>query len=211
MNTYYHNFEIGFNYWYLALPMMMLVMGLVGSFRYQLMADGKIRKKGRGFTILIKAAAMALSVFMVFFMMAESAMGLLQLFANALGKEEDIAWAIFSATFALMVLLVAIYLIFLCCAKIGQWAKLGYLIEKKRQRRKLEVELVDEADEDLTETPEEEVVATLDEEASSNGLVEARSKGIDIPEYLKPYIALTKPIDKSAWKKVVDFPINRES
>lgn len=189
MNTHYHEIEVGFNYWYLLLPVAIIILFFLGTGRYCL-TDNRIRRRGRIFTAIAIILSGVLDAVIMEAVMAESTLGLLQLLANSLAKEEDMVWAVIVLPISLIFVSAFLYGLFMTVVKLGGWMKLGMLVEFQRSRAKKSNFRDDNDDKgDKIEQPE----------------IDAFDEGPEIPKFLRPYICNTKPIDKTSWK-IVYFP-----
>ena len=189
MNAYYHEVKLAFNYWYALLPVAMVVAFVLGTGRYCL-ADNRIRRRGRIFTAIAIIMSGVLDAVVLDAMMTESSLGLLQLLANSLAKEEDVVWAVIVSPIFLIFVSVFLYGLFMVVTKLGEWTKLGMLVEYQRSKKKSDFrDGNNEKDNNKIEQPE----------------IDAFYEGPEIPKFLKPHICNIEPIDKTFWK-IVYFP-----
>ena len=182
MNAYYHEVELTFNYWYVILPVAMVVAFVLGTGRYYF-ADNRIRRRGRIFTAIAIILTGILDVTIVNDMMEESIMGLLQLLANSLANEEDLAWAVVISPIFLIFISVFLYGLFMTVVKLGEWTKLGMLVEFQRSRAK---KFRDDDDDKNAKIEQPEI--------------DDFGEGPEVPKFLRPYICNMKPMDKSIVK-----------
>ena len=130
MNSYYHSFTIGFNFWMLYAPLSMLIMFWLGSKQYR-RENGKIRKVYGD--RLIKIISVVFAISFAAMLMSESALGIIQVIDNSLGADDSGAWSILFAPLLVAVVGSLFYAIISYLGFLGsQWG----LKRLKRRRRK---------------------------------------------------------------------------
>ena len=130
-NEMYHAFRVGFNWWYVILPLMMLILGIVGSFRFYEDLYGKIRRKNKRFTLLLKSLAITADIMIVALILKESAAGIFQIFLNNLTSQDDPLWAVILLASAILALLFIVYILMTVSINIGGSIKLRFLKRNK--------------------------------------------------------------------------------
>ena len=150
MSVFYHEVRVGFNYWYLAVPLAVLLMGAVGTFRYYRTADEKIRKRGAIFFYVTRALACVAATLLTILVVIESIAGIFQLCLNVLTISDDSAWAIFVLAGALICLFVTLIAAMFGGLRVGEMYSLGVLIEARHlaNKRVLRPEENDDDDDD---------------------------------------------------------------
>lgn len=131
MNEMYHSFTIGFNWWFVVGPVMALIMALIGSLKYYL--DGiKIKRAPKGFDKWLKIAAAGFDVILHVMIFEESLIGMLQWLINH--TDGDPIWSVIVAPIIMLFTFILAYCAFYTCGKLGEWAKHGYVIDKRKER-----------------------------------------------------------------------------
>lgn len=134
-NEFYHTFLPGFNWWYIVAPLMVLLMSAFGASNRRL-NEKSLRIMGRdkrGY--LLNALALILDFFLYLLVVRESAVGIVQLFANHLSPDDNPAWAIILFVFAVSVSAVFVYELLVYAGKLGTHLKIVYLKKKRRKIR----------------------------------------------------------------------------
>lgn len=171
-NPYYHEFTIGFNWWYLMLPAMMILLAALGSLQFGISErTGKIARRREGFTILLKAVTYISTVVFMLVFTFESWAGILQFFANGLGPNESPFYAFIVMVFTVTFLSIGIFYLFTRCTVFGGWAKIGFLIDRKKQ----EEEFRKENEERL----KKEIIAAINSQIEGETKRKAKSKTHD--------------------------------
>ena len=132
MNEFYHDFEIGFNSWYLVVPALMFLMFMIGASRYALSKKTlKIRRKqeSKFYLKLVSLLFMFLSCLLI---AIESITGLFQIVDNHLG-DSDAAWSLFIVPMITVFLAMFIYELYYACGRMGMWLSYGYLSELQEE------------------------------------------------------------------------------
>ena len=136
MNNYYHQLQLTFNAWYLVLPICMLAMGMIGSRRYYLEPSTmRIKKKGAKLSLLTFIAMMLIEILLITLVVKESSAGILQFCANSLAVNDNAFYALILAFLAQVILFMVFYGLLYGAVKIGEYAQLGYLMEKRREAK----------------------------------------------------------------------------
>ena len=141
MNHYYHEVSVGFNWWYLVIPALMVIFALLGSARYFTEpGTGRIRRRGKNYRLFITTLAYVADIFLLFLIVTESFAGILQFCINSLAPEDSVFWAIIIAVVAMAIMALICYSLFLLCINFGAWAKLGHLTEIRKEEQAREKE-----------------------------------------------------------------------
>lgn len=117
-NEFYHGFKIGFNYWYLMAPLLMLLSFIIGTTKYRLgKSTGKIYVMRGEFVIIVTSLISDATLMIVF--AKESFFGMVQVVLNHLSKTE-IAWAPFMVVGCFLAVVLAFFCLFYGCGKLGE-------------------------------------------------------------------------------------------
>lgn len=131
-NEFYHSFEIGFNFWYIVGPFMVLAMAFFGSFTFGLDIKRLKIQKRPGMILVLKYAAAILDLLFCLLVMSESGRGLFQYIVNHLGKD-SVLWAYTIMIFLIIVMAISGYFLFYISGRVGEWAKHGYVLDLRRE------------------------------------------------------------------------------
>lgn len=138
MNSLYHEFSIGFNWYYLVGPALLLLVFAIGW------AIPCIRRNKRGeFGVDVRAnkkfgAVIVAPVFAVVFgclLYAESYAGIVQKFDNSLGRYESGIYSLIGAGMAVALVTLFAWALLYSAYCLGRYAKIGKLCVKYRLHR----------------------------------------------------------------------------
>lgn len=136
MNQYYHEVTVGFNWWYVAVPILMLLFVAMGSARYHIESEtGRIKRREKGYVLMLKSLAYVADIFLLFLIVMESFSGVLQFCMNSLAPEDSAFWAVIISVIIMAMFACICYSLFVLCINFGSWAKLGYLTEIRKERQ----------------------------------------------------------------------------
>ena len=140
MNScYYHSFDISFNFWYIAVPFFMVIMGLLGSTAFYLEEHTlRIVRRGRPYRVCSLLSIFLIEFILMCMISIESGSGILQVCANSLAADDDVIYAFFMTALAHTVLFLIVLGLLIGSKKIGEYCKLGYLTEKRRELKRQE-------------------------------------------------------------------------
>lgn len=135
MNEFYHEFSIGFNYWFLLLPFQVILMIFFGASNAKLnKKTNKIMQRDKKgvitsfFTVAMDAILMAAVV-------AESSAGIIQVMDNHLGPEDSPVWSLVLFVFSICIFAVLMYYVFFGAAVFGKQLRLVILRKIRRKRK----------------------------------------------------------------------------
>ena len=139
MNSYYYEFRVGFNLWYIVLPLLLAFTAFLGARRYYLEAGTmRIKNRGRKLSITAFVAVLVSDLIVTTMMVCESGSGLVQLITNSLGKDDSATWALIIAFVILIIVMpYLLFNLFAQAVKTGEYYQLGRLTEKRREESKL--------------------------------------------------------------------------
>ncbi|MBR3270180.1 hypothetical protein IKG07_02950 [Candidatus Saccharibacteria bacterium] len=134
MNEFYHEFSVGFNWWYVLLPLQCVLMIAFGASNLHLnKRNNRIMRWSKSNTATNILAAIMM-VILTIVMIVESASGVIQMLDNHLGPEDDPMWSLIMFTFGVPVVAAFIYCIFVELSVFGQKLKRKYLRKVRQQR-----------------------------------------------------------------------------
>jgi len=129
MSRYYHEFTIGFNWYYLVAPVMLVLVGLVGASRFKLGTDLKIRSRfNERLTIITSVLA---GVALAWMLYSESIAGIIQWFDNCLTSRDSGVYSLFLAGCAVMVVSMFYGVLAFYIARIASNVRRNVLIQKR--------------------------------------------------------------------------------
>ena len=135
-NEFYHGFSVGFNWWYVVGPLMVILMIIYGASTRKLNpATLKIRRRDKEWFLANMLAVVCDFVLHGLFLL-ESAAGALQWVINHLSKDDDIAWALVLLVFEMSFSILVFYEVCFSAAKFGAALKVVYLKDKIRKIKK---------------------------------------------------------------------------
>lgn len=136
MNKYYHEVNFfAFNYWMVLIVISIVLMVLIGRRQYKLVKRGdryKIKEKFN-FELFYKVN-LVLTVLFAVLLVLESWRGILQVFDNALGPNDD---PIYSVIFAIIAILLATIIFNFSMYEVGRITGLITLEKLQKRRRRL--------------------------------------------------------------------------
>ena len=135
MNEFYHSFSIGFNYWYLLGPFQVILMVCLGASNAKLNKETNrimTRDKKR---VISGVFAVFMTIILMVAIISESSAGIIQVFDNHLGPEDDPIWSLFFFIVCMSILAVILYFIFYEAAILGKHFKIQRLRRIRRMRK----------------------------------------------------------------------------
>ncbi len=87
LNSYYHSFSIGFNWYYIVAPVLALLIGVIGYHGH--LFDRKRRKHMYFKQWVIPAVSIVFTIIVMLLVAMESSHGIVQVFDNSLGEFES--------------------------------------------------------------------------------------------------------------------------
>lgn len=151
MNTYYHDFTIGFNFWMVFLVIGGIIMVIISKNFYVVdfrengrpFVRGRYESKKINSNINVTALVMAIAFEIMFGL--ESWRGLIQFFDNNLAKNDDPMWSIFLALFAFVIIGIIVEMIFAAIGYAAASISHNILIDEIKKSKKI-VKFMDEAE-----------------------------------------------------------------
>lgn len=132
MSEYYHYFEPGFNYWYVALPVAMAISFIIGLFNYRVEElDDRVRIKNHAASSNIFVVLLAVTLIVM--MIIESGSGLTQFFDNCLDKYTSPAYSIIAGAMAWVVIATGVYAALLFFFVLGAKISRNAAREKRKK------------------------------------------------------------------------------
>lgn len=131
MNTFFHAFAPGFNWWYVVAPFGLLVMILVGTRQYKIVGDRVRQVFNKNLFCMIAVVFVLIFMVMVY---AESSFGIIQSFDNNLLPGESPIWSVIMMPMAIIAMGMFYGAILYAAGTIAGWAKCGQLHEQLRER-----------------------------------------------------------------------------
>lgn len=129
-NSLYHEFTIGFNFWYIAVVIFIGLMIWFGTVIFAI-KKGRIIRCYRD--TLLKVAAIVFAFITAAMVMIESSHGIIQTFDNCLGYNESGFYSIICTIITIVGIGFFTEFLYYSIGKIASWAKCGYLIETRRR------------------------------------------------------------------------------
>ena len=132
MNSFYHAFTISFNWWYVLLPLQLVLMLIFG------LSNAKLSKRTKKVIQRDKKdkVAFCLSIVMTIILMvtvvSESSSGLIQILDNSLSANDDPVWSLFLFVFVMSTFAVFTCALFYYAAKLGKILKTVHLEHCKK-------------------------------------------------------------------------------
>ena len=126
MNSFYHSFSIGFNWWFVLLPLQVVIMVAFGLSNVKLAhRTRKILRRDKKGTI---AALLAISmdVILMIAIVMESSAGIIQVIDNHLSAEDDPTWSLVLFVLSLVVFAFLMYNVFFGASVFGTQVKTAY-------------------------------------------------------------------------------------
>ncbi|MBQ6461510.1 hypothetical protein IJJ36_03750 [Candidatus Saccharibacteria bacterium] len=132
MSPYCGPFSVGFNFWMVVAPLLMVAMVVFEARSYRIFLKSLYiyRTHNDKATLILSGLFTLLVTTMV---VAESSDGIVQYFHNGLEKYESPFWSYVGLAFATIVVFIVYWVALFFVGKVAAYAKLGYLCEKKRQ------------------------------------------------------------------------------
>lgn len=135
MNSFYHQFSIGFNYWFVMLPLQAILMIAFGASNVKLnKKTRKIMRRDKKGTIA-SILAIGMDIILMIAVIMESSAGIIQVLDNHLSPGDDPVWSLFLFVIVVSTFAALMYFVFFGAAVFGREAKLMYLRKIRRGRR----------------------------------------------------------------------------
>ena len=129
MNSYYHAFQIGFNFYYIWAVISVLISVGIGLCQFQV-KRGRIRKLFSNKVFILFSALTSL-VFAILFV-KESTRGMIQFLDNGLTASESPMWSIFVLPVIIIIVVIAFGAIIYYVGRFTACYKLAVLKDKRR-------------------------------------------------------------------------------
>lgn len=138
MNSFYHEFEIGFNHWYIILPVVLVLAAVLGSKRYYLEPETmKIRKRGKKLSNLNFVAVVLSDMAVTTLIALESSNGVIQFFTNLLTRNDSPTWGLIMAAIMLIIgVPCVVFVLIVNALKVGEYYQLGRLTDYRHKNKK---------------------------------------------------------------------------
>ena len=128
-----------FNFWFVAAPVLMAIMAVIGATMYSFNPRTlKIRKcwDDKSFNFVLNLLSVICTIIFCGLMFKESALGILDVLINSMGGDDDPIWALIIAPTVFAGIILCSFMLFYASGKIGQWAKHGYFLELQEKLKK---------------------------------------------------------------------------
>lgn len=135
---YYHNFNIGFNFWEVLLPLGMIFMIIPAYKRYRisLLREPHVEET-HGRQQIIFFAVLLTVLFGILFIL-ESTSGVMQMLDNNLAPTDSAAWSIILCPIVILFIVVMAFGVFYGAGILWSWAVIGKLTEDTLDPEKLD-------------------------------------------------------------------------
>ena len=135
--NYYHELEIGFNWWYVVAPLLVVIAILFGRTKYKLNKETLTVLKRGGGDFLLRFVVVILDIVLHVLIVIESGAGILQFVANNLG-DSDIAWAPIIIAMGVICTFGVFYAILFRAGKLGEITKRREVFKLRLKRKEQE-------------------------------------------------------------------------
>lgn len=127
MNEFYHEFSIGFNYWFVLLPFQVVLMIAFGASNAKLnkKANKIMRRDKKG--MIASALSVAMDIILMVAVVMESSAGIIQVLDNHLSQEDDPMWSLILFILIMSVFATLMYFVFFGASVFGKQTKMKYL------------------------------------------------------------------------------------
>ena len=134
MNSFYHAFSIGFNYWFLLLPLEVILMIALGASNAKLdKRTNKILRRDKN-GMIASFFSLAMDVILMIAVLRESTAGIIQMIDNNLSPNDDPIWSLVIFVLAMVAFAYFAYYLFFGTAIFGRQVKVSLLREMRRKR-----------------------------------------------------------------------------
>ncbi|MBQ6149783.1 hypothetical protein IJI86_02300 [Candidatus Saccharibacteria bacterium] len=134
MNSFYHSFSIGFNYWFILWPFQIILMVGFGFSNAKLnKKTNKIMRRDKEGKIA-NLFAILMSIILMIAVIMESTAGIIQMIDNHLGPNDDPMWSLVLFVFGMLAFAVLSYCIFFGAEVFGKQVKIAILRKWRRSR-----------------------------------------------------------------------------
>lgn len=125
MNSFYHAFSIGFNWWFVMLPLQVVMMVWFGaSCRKFNWKTGKIMRRDKKGTIA-SLLALAMDIILIIAIVLESSAGIIQVIDNHLAATDDPMWSLILFALSITAFAFLMYYVFFGASVFGRQMKLA--------------------------------------------------------------------------------------
>lgn len=128
MNSYYHEVVPNFNYWYIVLPVMTIIMVIIGFKNSYYLKNGEVYTKRFRDRLASRVACLA-TIIITLMILLESHSGVLQILDNQLSNGDSPLWSLIFFGPAFVFIGVAVYAFLYLVYSVAGWLKLGILVE----------------------------------------------------------------------------------
>ena len=140
MSNYYHEFVPGFNFWYVFVPMTLIIMYYVGKNNIYIKKGKRYRRYNDRFYRLMSIVASVMTAILV---LTESGDGIVQVFDNCLSYYDDPIWSVIVAASAVGFIAICEAVACFAVAKSGECNKRKELVRRQRISTHYESNIVD--------------------------------------------------------------------
>ena len=135
--SYYHQFSVSFNVWFVILPLMVAVMAAFGLSKYKLdRTTLAILGRDRGNKVM-SGMAVAFDVVFHVLVIFESFAGILQFTTNHLSRNDSPVWGVVLKVVGLIFSVFIVYYLLFGVGRLGSKIRMKQL--KKLRRKKIKV------------------------------------------------------------------------
>lgn len=134
--NYYHAFHIGFNWWYIIIPLDFVACVLFATLLYSLKVrrDGRLRVRQNYKQLTQLFVAIPFTALGICMMVVESGSGLIQIFDNHLAANDSGAWSLIAAACVMAFVALVLFTLYYEAA-----FRLGRMIKCELYRKKIKV------------------------------------------------------------------------
>lgn len=137
MSEYYHEFEVGFNWWMVTAPLFAVAMIALGMSLYHMKErDGRLIIYRNLNDNILYVAGIVFAVVIGVQLIVESGNGIIQYFDNGLGRYESPVWSVVGLAMAVPCVVLLYGVLIIGLGKVGTWIKRGILEEERTRIRR---------------------------------------------------------------------------
>lgn len=131
MNNFYHSFSIGFNFWFILLPIQVAIMVAFGISNVRMNEmTGKVQSRDQLGTVT-SALSIVMTIITLIVIACESSRGIIQFLDNQLAPGDDPLWSIVFYVLTIGTLAILLFYLFGEAETIGRKIK-RQIIKRKR-------------------------------------------------------------------------------